>query len=76
MEVFVKIEICLLHSDFVYHMEKFFETFLQKSSYHTYKILHASGKNCKKCHMQLTKKIKISMQARLEYMAFLMWYTV
>ena len=45
IELFVKIEICLLDSDFVRCMEKFFESSPQQSNFHAYKILGTSCQN-------------------------------
>ena len=59
MEGFVKIEICLLHSDFAYSMEKFRESSLQQSNFNAYKILNLSCKNLSKVSGILQKHVKL-----------------
>ena len=49
MDFFLKIELCLLHSDFVFCMENFCKNSLQQSKFNAYKIYMHFVKTCKKC---------------------------
>ena len=65
MENFAKIDFCLLHSDFVLCMKKFYESFLQFSNFHACKRFTCIRYKLVKSVRQLTKTCKTSMQARL-----------
>ena len=64
MEHFVKVEICLLHSDFVCCIEKFHKSSMLQSSFHAYKIYMHHAETCKKCQVTY-KTCYTSMQAQL-----------
>ena len=65
MEKFVKIEICLLHSDYVYSMKKTVKVPCSSQIFMHIKIYMHHGKtSSKKCPVT-NKTGKISMQARL-----------
>ena len=63
-EGFVKNDVCLLYSDFVYCMEKFRKSSVQRSNLHAYKILHASNKNFRKVSGNLKKTCERSVPAQ------------